>query len=248
MPDSPVTAVQAEGSTAPGFERVAEEFGRLLAHGADARGQFCAYHRGQLVADLWGGDDVTADGLQGVFSVTKGVAAVCVALLAQRGALDLDAPVSRYWPEFAGGGKAGVTVRLALSHQAGIPGVEPQLTLEELIDHDVVAARLAAQVPHWRPGAAHGYHALTIGTIMDELVRRVTGTPVAEFFRKEIGDPRGIDFYIRTPDEIEPRVLAVLPPAPPAAGETRPDLSPDSLAGMTFNLAAYRPGEQRPGE
>jgi len=249
MSRSPVTAGQAEGSTAPGFERVAEDFGRLLAHGADARGQFCAYYRGQLVADLWGGDDVTADGLQGVFSATKGVAAVCVALLVQRGALDLDAPVSRYWPEFAGGGKSGVTVRLALSHQAGIPGVEPQLTLEELVDHDAVAARLAAQVPHWRPGAAHGYHALTIGTIMDELVRRVTGTPVAEFFRKEIGDPRGIDFYIRTPDEIEPRVLAVLPPTPPApaAGdETRPGLQPDSLAGMTFNLAAQRPGEQLP--
>lgn len=95
--------------------------------------------------------------------------------------------MSRYWPEFADGGKGGVTVRLALSHQAGVPGVEPQLTLEEVIDHDGVAARLAAQVPHWRPGKAHGYHGLTIGTIMDELVRRVVGVPIAEFFRKERG-------------------------------------------------------------
>jgi CubicO group peptidase (beta-lactamase class C family) len=174
------------------------------------------------------------------------VSAVCVALLVQRGALDLDTPVSRYWPEFAGGGKSGVTVRIALSHQAGIPGVEPQLRLPDLIDHDATAARVAAQVPHWRPGSAHGYHALTIGTIMDELVRRVTGAAIAEFFRAEIGDPRGIDFYIRTPDEIEPRVLAVLPPAPPTADQARPDTQPDSLAGMTFNLAAQRPAEPLP--
>src|SRR5215472_15214358 len=107
MSDSPATADQPAGSTAPGFEGVAEEFGRLLGHDAGARGQFCAYYRGQRVADLWGGDDVTADGLQGVFSSTKGVSAVCVALLIQRGALDLDTPVSRYWPEFAGGGKSG---------------------------------------------------------------------------------------------------------------------------------------------
>jgi CubicO group peptidase (beta-lactamase class C family) len=191
---SPVAGNRVEGSTAPGFEPVAEEFGRLLAQERDARGQFCAYLRGQRVVDLWGGDGVEPDDLQGVFSSTKGVSATCIALLVQRGALDLDAPVSRYWPEFAGGGKGDVAVRVALSHQAGIPGVEPQLTLEEVIDHDTVAARLAAQVPHWRPGKAHGYHGLTIGTIMDELVRRITGIPIAEFFRKEIGDPRGIDF------------------------------------------------------
>jgi len=241
MSDNPVTAGRVEGSTAPGFERVAEEFGRLLAQGADARGQFCAYHRGQRVVDLWGGEDVTADALQGVFSSTKGVSAVCVALLVQRGALDLDAPVSRYWPEFAGGGKSGVTVRVALSHQAGIPGVEPQLTLAEIMDHDLVAGRLAAQVPHWRPGQAHGYHGLTIGTIMDELVRRVTGAPIAEFFRKELGDPRGIDFYIRTTADVEPRVHQVLPSSPTQeqqAAVSGSPWSPDSLSGLAFNLAA----------
>lgn len=175
MTDS--TDSKVEGSTAPGFEPVAEEFGRLLARERDARGQFCGYLRGERVVDLWAGPDVAADDLQGVYSSTKGVSGICIALLFQRGALDLDAPVSRYWPEFADGGKGDVTVRLALSHQAGIPGVEPQLTLEEVIDHDGAAARLAAQVPHWRPGKAHGYHGLTIGTIMDELVRRVAGGP-----------------------------------------------------------------------
>jgi CubicO group peptidase (beta-lactamase class C family) len=248
MTDSPVTSSpemssSVEGSTAPGFEPVAEEFGRLLAQERDARGQFCAYLRGQRVVDLWGGEDVAPDDIQGVYSSTKGVSGVCIALLVQRGALDLDAPVSRYWPEFTGGGKGDVTVRVALSHQAGIPGVEPQLTLEEMIDHDVVAARLAAQVPHWRPGKAHGYHGLTIGTIMDELVRRVAGIPIAEFFRKEIGDPRRVDFYIRTPEDVDPRVRMVLPASPTQEQEEQqkqaggPPALPDSLTGMTFNAA-----------
>ena len=235
------------GSTAPGFEPVAAEFRRLLAAERDARGQFCAYLHGRRVADLWGGADVAAADLQGVFSSSKGVAGVCIALLVQRAALDLDAPVSRYWPEFAGGGKGAVTVRVALSHQAGLPGVEPQLTFEEIIDHDAVAARLAAQVPHWRPGTAHGYHGLTIGTIMDELVRRITGIPVAEFFRKEIGDPRGIDFYLRTPPDIDHRVRMLLPADPAPQQREQPGgqpPAPDSLAGMAFSLAAApaRPG------
>ena len=242
------TDSKVEGSTAPGFEPVAEEFGRLLARERDARGQFCAYLRGQRVVDLWGGDDVAADDLQGVFSSTKGVSGICIALLVQRGALDLDAPVSRYWPEFAGGGKGDVTVRVALSHQAGIPGVEPQLTLEEVIDHDVVAARLATQVPYWRPGKAHGYHGLTIGTIMDELVRRIVGIPIAEFFRKEVGDPRGIDFYIRTPEDVDPRVRMLAPASPTReqqeqAGAPAP---PDSLTGMAFNAAVFTWAEPMP--
>ena len=238
---SPVVETKVEGSTASGFEPVAEEFGRLLARERDVRGQFCAYLRGQRVVDLWAGEDVAPDDLQGVFSSSKGVSAICIALLLQRDALDLDAPVSRYWPEFAGGGKGDVTVRLALSHQAGIPGVEPQLTLEEVIDHDAMAARLAAQVPHWRPGAAHGYHGLTIGTIMDELVRRITGIPIAEFFRKEIGDPRAIDFYLRTPEDVDHRVRMLLPAEPTPEQQKQlggTPWAPDSLSGMTFNLAA----------
>jgi CubicO group peptidase (beta-lactamase class C family) len=248
---STVINSMVEGSTAAGFEPVAEEFGQLLAQELDARGQFCAYLGGQRVVDLWGGDDVAADDIQGVFSSTKGVSGICVALLVQRGALDLDAPVSRYWPEFAGGGKGDVTVRLALSHQAGIPGVEPQLTLEEVIDHDVMAARLAAQVPHWRPGKAHGYHGLTIGPIMDELVRRIEGVSIAEFFRQEVGDPRGIDFYIRTPPDVDPRVRMLLPasPTPEQAEQQRQaggPAQPDSLTGMTFNAARFAWGEPMP--
>jgi len=249
MTDSLLSNAEAEGSTARGFAPVAEEFQRLLQQERDARGQFCGYLRGQRVVDLWGGDGVTADDLQGVYSSTKGVSGVCIALLVQRGALDLDAPVSRYWPEFAGGGKGDVTVRVALSHQAGIPGVEPQLAQEELLDHDTAAARLAAQVPHWRPGKAHGYHGLTIGTIMDELVRRTEGVSIAEFFRKEVGDPRGIDFYIRTPEDVDHRVRMLTPAEPPPEQEkptAGPQRGPDSLTGMAFNAAMPAPPDLLP--
>jgi CubicO group peptidase (beta-lactamase class C family) len=243
-----VNGTSVNGTVAPGFEPVAAEFGRLLVAEADARGQFCAYAGGRQVADLWAGEDVAADDLQGVFSSTKGVSAICVALLIQRGLLSLDAPVARYWPEFAAGGKADVTVRVALSHQAGLVGVEPQLDLEDMLDHPGVAARLAAAMPAWRPGQAHGYHALTIGTLMDELTRRTAGLPIADFFRAEIGRPRGIDVYIRTPAALDSRVKPVLPQRPTPEQQAELDQRgfgrhPDSLSGLAFNAAA-RPGSE----
>lgn len=245
-----LSATAVQGSTEPGFEPVAAEFARLLATERDVRGQFCAYLNGRQIADLWGGDDVAPDDLQGVFSSTKGASAICIALLVQRGVLSLDAPVARYWPEFAAGGKADVTVRTALSHQAGLVGVEPHLTTDEMLDHPAVAARLAAAVPAWRPGQAHGYHALTIGTLMDELTRRTVGVPVADFFRAEIGDPRGIEVYIRAPAEADHRVRPVLPlqPTPDQQQEldARGGWVPDSLAGMAFNAARRQPGELLP--
>ena len=242
-----LSATSVHGTTEPGFEPAAAELERLLAAEPDARGQFCAYLNGRAIADIWGGDDVAADDLQGVFSSTKGVSGICIALLVQRGMLSLDAPVARYWPEFAAGGKADVTVRVALSHQAGLVGMEPQLTLDEMLDHPAVAARLAATVPHWRPGKAHGYHALTIGILMDELTRRTAGLPIAEFFRAEIGDPRGIDVYIRTTAETERRVKLLLPMQPTPQQQAELDArgvrAPDSLVGLAFNAAA-RPSSQ----
>lgn len=242
-----LSATSVHGTTEPGFEPAAAELERLLVAEPDARGQFCAYLNGRMIVDIWGGDDVAADDLQGVFSSTKGVSGICIALLVQRGVLSLDAPVARYWPDFAAGGKADVTVRVALSHQAGLVGMEPQLTLEEMLDHPAVAARLAATVPHWRPGKAHGYHALTIGILMDELIRRTVGVPIAEFFRAEIGDPRGIDVYIRTTAETERRVKLLLPMQPTPQQQAELDArgvrAPDSLVGLAFNAAA-RPSDQ----
>jgi CubicO group peptidase (beta-lactamase class C family) len=226
-----------DGFVAPGFEAVHDELARAVAADAGFSAQFCAYVGGRLVVDLAGGPDITRDSIQGVFSATKGVSGVCIALLLDHGALDLDAPVSRYWPEFSQGGKEAMTVRTALSHQAGLVGVEPQLDLDRMLDHEYLAARLAAQVPHWRPGAAHGYHALTIGTILDELVRRIDGRPVAEFFEQEIAEPRGVDFFVATPQAQEARVREVLP-ALPSTGTDPLSSAPDSLTGLAFNAAA----------
>src|SRR3569833_2336154 len=215
---APDTSPRSEqGFIARGFEAVAAEFAELLASDPVYSAQFCAALGGRVVADIWGGPDAEEDSIQGVFSATKGVSAICIGLLVQRGVLDLDAPVSRYWPQFAQGGKGEVTVRVALSHQAGLAGVEPQLTLEQLVDHEYTAERVAAQVPHWRPGKAHGYHGLVIGALMDELVRRTDGRPLARFFREAIGDPRGIDFFIEVPPEQEERLRDTLPMEPTPA-------------------------------
>jgi CubicO group peptidase (beta-lactamase class C family) len=234
-----------EGYLASGFEAVAAELAGLVQGNPAYSAQFCAYVAGELVVDVWAGPHIERDSIQGIFSATKGVAAVCIGLLIDRGQLDLDAPVARYWTEFAAGGKEEVTVRTALSHQAGLVGVEPQVSLDQMIDHEYMAGRLAAQRPHWRPGAGHGYHALTIGTIIDELVRRIDGRSVATFFSEDIAGPRGIDVYIQTPDEQEPRVLDVLPTCwsassgqlGPSAGDGAALIPIDSLSGMAFNAA-----------
>jgi CubicO group peptidase (beta-lactamase class C family) len=231
-----------QGTVAAGFAAVRDCFAQLVRSEWDVDAQFVAYHEGRRVVDLWSGADVAPDDLQGVFSSTKGVSASCLALLHERGLLDLDARVSQYWPEFGACGKEAVTVRQVLSHQAGIPGVEPQLTLDQLIDHEYAAGRLAAQYPHWLPGKAHGYHGTTIGTVMDELVRRIDGRAIADFFREEIGEPRGIDFHIATPNAHEPRVKAVRPRVTPGMDPAR--RSPDSLSGMAaHNAAGWREGE-----
>ncbi|MEQ3552675.1 serine hydrolase domain-containing protein [Pseudonocardia nematodicida] len=234
------------GVVSPGYAAVREQLAGLIDEDHDYSAQFCAYVGGRCVVDLWGGSGTGEHAVQGVFSATKGAAAVCVALLLERGLLDLDEPVSRYWPEFAQGGKATITVRTALSHQAGLPGVEPQLTLEQVFDHEYLATRLAVQVPHWYPGTAHGYHGLTIGTLADELVRRLDGRTVARFFDEEIGAPRDIDFFIATPDDHEPRVLDVLPQRPTPEQALAMRSSPlradgDTLSGMAFNLAVSAP-------
>ncbi|MCW3492685.1 serine hydrolase domain-containing protein [Microbacterium sp. SSM24] len=233
------------GSVAAGFEGVADAMAALAAESSDYSAQFCAYHRGVPVVDIWAGSDAGPDRIHGVFSVTKGMAGACIAILVDRGLIDLDAPVGRYWPEFAQSGKAAITVRSALSHQAGVVGVDPQVSLAVTLDHDEMARLVARQMPFWRPGAGMGYHALTIGTIMDELIRRVTGATAAEFFRDQVAGPRAIDAYIAVPDVMESRVDPVLPvrtmDAQPAEVPQQPFVEPASLTGVAFNAARFDP-------
>lgn len=201
-----------DGFVAPGFEGVAAAFERNFAQRGEVGAAFAAYHAGRPVVDLWGGaaDRETGRGwqpdtLQLVFSGTKGFAAACVLLLVERGRLDLDAPVARYWPEFAQAGKAGITVTEVLSHQCRLPGVLLPFTTADLLDHDVMAGMLAAQAPSDDPRADFTYHALTYGWLVDELVRRVDGRTVGEMFDEEFAGPLGLELWIGLPDELHHR-------------------------------------------
>ncbi|WP_432483031.1 serine hydrolase domain-containing protein [Kineococcus esterisolvens] len=192
--------------------------------------QLAIYHHDELIVDLHAGEGMTPDSLMIPMSVSKNSLGFVVALLLDRGELDLDAPVSRYWPEFGVEGKAGILVRELLSHQAGLPEAQPPLTDDEYADLEAAAGRLVTQLPWWRPGATFGYHGLTIGVLGAELVRRVTGTTFHEVFEQEVRAPRGLDFYVGLPPELEDRVL-----------ETQPMRVPDGAA-------APPPFERSPGQ
>lgn len=218
-------------TVAPGFEPVAEAFAAHAAADPTHNAQLAVYHRGALVLDLVVGTALEPDSLLPVFSSSKGATAVAVALLVQRGLIDLDAPMAKYWPEFAAHGKGDLPVRLVLSHQAGLIGVDGGFSLEELMTHDALAERLAAQRPLWRPGAAFLYHAVTIGTLADELVRRTDGRTVAQLLHDDVTGPRAIDVWMGTPESEDHRVK---PFEMPTAEELMPLLA--QMAGSIDQL------------
>lgn len=204
----PVESSGSRGSVRPGFEPVHEAFDRLLAGRPGYGAAVCVYVDGERRVDLWGGS-YREDSLQLVFSVTKGLSAIAVNLMAQRGELDLDAPVVSVWPEFAAEGKERIPIRWLLTHQAGLPGVDPQLTLDDLIVGTPVVRALEAHRPLWEPGTAHGYHALTMGYLLGEVTRRATGRTLGTYFAEEVAAPLGLDCWIGTPADIEDRVMPV---------------------------------------
>jgi CubicO group peptidase (beta-lactamase class C family) len=205
------------GWVAPGFEEVRAAFQANFDAGVEVGAAFAAYHRGQKVVDLWGG---IADARTGkpweenslvlVYSTTKGVAAMCVNRLAQQGAIDVDAPVSTYWPEFAQAGKEKVTVADVLSHRAGLAWVDGTMSFDDVLRWSPVIAVLERQAPLWSPGTAHGYHATTYGWLVGEIVRRVTGLTIGTYLRSEITGPLEADFYIGLPASEEPRVARLV--------------------------------------
>lgn len=190
---------------------VVERLEGYLANDPDYSFQVTAYRRGELILDAWGGPHLKEDSLIVPWSVTKATIGFSVALLLERGQLDLDETVAHYWPEFAAKGKDRVTVRQLLSHQAGLPQAHPPLTFEETIDPHEGARRLAESTPYWHPGTAFGYHAGTIGNLGAELVFRVTGTTLHEFYENEIRSPYDIDFYLGLPEELDERLFHFLP-------------------------------------
>jgi len=208
------------GMVAPGFEEVRLEFERNFAERGELGAAVAAYWCGEKVVDLWGGDRTQSgdawneDTMVVVMSTTKGLAAMTLAIANARGFIDYDAPVARYWPEFAQNGKASITVRQLLGHEAGLVLLDEKLTIEKMRDLDYVARVLARQKPAWPPGTRHGYHAMTIGMYMQELIRHVDPRrrTLGHFFHEELAEPLGLDFYIGLPPEIPDERLAKFEP------------------------------------
>ncbi|MFC0037682.1 serine hydrolase [Actinomadura rayongensis] len=222
------------GHVASGYATVRDAFAVLADADPTYCAQFTAYRNNVPVVDLTCGP-WAEDALLPVFSCGKGAIGVTVAHLVEQGKLDLDARVADYWPVFAAAGKEAVTVRQLLSHQAGLPTVDGGYTTAELLDHDALAERLAAQRPFWRPGAAFAYHGVTVGVLADELVRRTTGRTLAEVFRDDIAAPRGIDVHLGVPESLDARVVPVDLPtdAELTAGlASVPMSAPDSLDAL----------------
>lgn len=194
----------------PAFESVQKAFKGFSDADPTYSAQVAVHVRGERVLDLSHGMD--RDALLPVFSSSKGASGVVIALLVERGQLDLDATVVTYWPEFGQRGKGAVTVRQLLSHQAGLNGVDGGFTTDELLAHEPLAERLAAQRPLWHPGAGAEYHAVTLGTLADELVRRIDGRTLADVLREDVTAPRAIDIWMGTPESEDHRVLQALPP------------------------------------
>ncbi len=246
-----------EGSCDPSFHQVREAFERNFRERGEVGAAVCVTRDGRPVVDLWGGvADRTAarpwqrDTLGLVWSCTKGAVALCAHVLRHRGLLDLDAAVARYWPEFGQQGKDEVTVRLLLSHQAGLPALREPIKPGGLFDWDYLTERLAAEPPFWPPGTRQGYHALTFGHLVGEVVRRAAGVPLAQFFRNEVAGPLGLDFHLGLAEEDEDRVAPTIRPEmaapgaePPARWLTLAYREPRSVQGLVLkNNGGYYAG------
>lgn len=224
--------------TAPGFEAVAEAFHRNFTELGEIGGAFAAYRDGELVVDLWGGaaDPATgrswhADTLPLIFSGTKGLVTACVLLLVERGLLALDAPVARYWPEFAAEGKQAITVADVLTHRSRLPGLRAPFTTRDLMDQKTMAGLLAAQAPETDPRAEFMYHALTFGWLVGEVVQRTDGRDIGGFFADEFARSLGLDVWIGLPDEHHARA-AVMSAAPGVLTGPLPDTDDPLLVSV----------------
>jgi len=235
---------------------VRHAFARNFAERGELGAAVCVHHRGRPVVDLWGGlaDRETGrpwerDTLCLVFSATKGVTAIVVHRLIERGVLALDAPVARWWPEFAAAGKGAITLRDVLTHRAGLATVDATLTLDEVLAWRPVCDAIAAQAPDPRTRDAHGYHVRSYGWILGEVVRRATGRSIGRLFAEEIAAPLGLAFWIGLPAAQEPRVAtlyAAPEPTDPKQRKLRDRfLGPDTLLGRALagpsNLFHYGP-------
>jgi CubicO group peptidase (beta-lactamase class C family) len=234
------TATEVHGACDERFAAVRDAFAENFAAGLEVGAAVAVVVDGQTVVDLWAGHADEArtvpwqrDTIVNVYSSTKGVVATCAHRLVDQGLLDLDAPVARYWPEFAQAGKESIPVRYLLSHTAGLPAVEKMLPLGSSFQWDTMTQALAEQAPWWQPGSKHGYHTVSFGWLVGEVIRRVSGKSVGAYFRDEIAAPLGLDFHIGLGEEHDARTASVIAPEMPDPGDdnpiTRPFRDPTSM-------------------
>lgn len=229
------------GTVAPGFEAVRDVFESNFETQGDVGASVALTVDGETVVDLWGGTATYDDGdrsweedtIVNVWSTTKTMAALCCLILADRGELDLYEPIGTYWPEFAAAGKENVATRHVLSHSAGLSGWDEMLTKEDALDHDKLVALHAAQAPWWEPGSQSGYHAISQGYLLGEIVKRVSGRSLGTFFADEVAGPLGADFHIGTGPEHDSRIAHVIPPPNPIIDFDSVDS--DSIAFRTMS-------------
>jgi CubicO group peptidase (beta-lactamase class C family) len=214
-------AITADGFTSEKFASLRPTFEGNFAADTDVGASVSVRVADETVVDLWGGSADAAgtrpwvkDTIVNVYSTTKTMTALTALLLADRGLIDFDAPVAKYWPEFAAGGKARVTVGQIMSHSSGLSGWREPVTKQDLYDWERAVELLAAQEPFWAPGTSSGYHAVTMGFLVGEVVRRVTGKSMGTIFREEIAQPLGADFHIGLPTSEDSRVAELIPPPP----------------------------------
>ncbi|MET8472996.1 serine hydrolase domain-containing protein [Streptomyces sp. NPDC006422] len=219
-----------QGTVDARFTDVRDAFTAVARQEPGLSAQLSVRLHGRPVVDLWTGPDITGDALLALYSSGKGAAHLVTALLVQDGVLELDRPVARDWPEFAAGGKGGLTLRDLLAHRAGLLGVNGGLSTDELSDEPRLAARLAPLSPAWEPGTGYGYHAFTVAALTGEVVRRVTGRTLQEHYAERLRIPYGLDFHLGLPESEEPRYLPAQP-QPAVPGQS----PPTGLTALAFN-------------
>lgn len=254
--------VPVSGVCEPGWEAVRSAIVGNFADSGETGCSVAVIHRGKVVVDLVTGwvdrertTEYSADNLQVVFSTTKGIAATALAMCVDRGLVDYGEAVEHYWPEFGAHGKGDITVAQLVSHQAGLYTIDAKLTLDEILDDVRIASALADTTPRWKPGTAHGYHALTFGWLVGEIVRRVDGRDIGRFVNEEIAGPLGIELHIGLPDRLHHRVAPLLQESPKATDEPEtPEkraareliermLGPDTPGGQALSLSGMWTGE-----
>ena len=247
------SGIYIEGDCEKRFAPVRDVFAKSFETG-EVGAAVCVTLAGRAVLDLWGGhrdaartQAWTRDTLVNVYSTTKGMTAICANRLAEKHLLDLDAPVAHYWPEFAAENKGRIPVRWLLCHKAGVAALREDVPAAARFDWKYWTEALAAERPWWEPGTQHGYHALTFGQLVGEIVQRVDGRSLGRYFREELALPLALDFHIGLAAEHDARVAEILPAPPSPPGAPNPFLAarkqPRSLVGRVFSNPTFEPND-----